>query len=97
MIEINDNWFRAIITTVMGTFLTFASWFGKRQVSRIDDLHEKKVDKETFNDAFKAIRKDFDKVVNELSKVGDKIDRHGDKMDDNIRGVHERIDRFLDK
>ena len=74
-------------------FLALLGMFGwnlKRQVSRIDDLKDNKLDSVIFNETLKSLRTSMDKGFDRMRDDMKEVRR-------DISVIHSRIDKHLDK
>jgi len=80
------NLFGVIYETVkyifVGAIGLMVFWF-KRITNRVDTLSDESVKEDTFNNSLKEIRQSIDKGFGEIR--------------DDIKGVHYRIDRIMEK
>jgi len=69
-------------------------WNGKRLVKKVDDLEKNTVETDTFNQTLGSLRRD----IHELGEKQENL--HKNLRDDtrsDIKDVHERIDKMMDK
>lgn len=73
----------SIIAVLGGLVLGFMAWFGKRQMTRLDEIERNYVSTRTYNETMAALRNDFR--------------QHAERVERQVGETHHRIDRMLER
>lgn len=81
---------KSVFLGLLALLMSLLSWIGLRQIKRIDDLERDAVTREELRETLAQMREDRQRMHNENQ-------RQLDSIDGTVTGIHQRIDRLLER
>lgn len=81
---------KSVFLALLALLMSLLSWIGLRQIKRLDDLERDSVTREELRETLAEMREDRQRMHTENQ-------RQLDSIDSTVTGIHQRIDRLLER